>query len=168
MPIVGANFFGMPAAWAWEKKRVRQSHNPRDGDARALARTLEAIERHVRCDQTRENTHLQFIERETAAEASLEVVSLGRRVHDRAKSARDRARERLLGLELARVAARLLAAGCARRKQQILFFVSLIASAIAAPTRARARGKPLTAALPAKDLVAIINAPWFSQVRTRH
>ena len=100
----------------------------------------------VRRDRTRENTHLQFIERETTAEASLEVVSLGRRVHDRAKSARDRARERLLGLELARVAARLLAAGCARRKQKKSFSVSLIVSAIATRSRARARGMPLTAA----------------------
>jgi len=59
----------------------------------------------------RDTSRFQFLERETAAETSLEVVSLGRRVDDRTKRAGNRPRERLLRLELTRVAARLLAAG---------------------------------------------------------
>lgn len=70
------------------------------------------------------NTNLQFFKRETAAEAGLEVVSLRRRVHDRAKRTRDRARERLLRLEFTRVAARLLATGCEGKRKKTFTSVS--------------------------------------------
>ena len=66
MPIVGANFFGMPAACAWRKDDdVRQSHNldrsrclvrrPNGGDARQCL--SDEVER-------------TFLERETAAETT--------------------------------------------------------------------------------------------------
>lgn len=63
-------------------------------------------------------SYLQFLEGETTAEAGLEVVALRRRVNDRAERASHRAREDLLRLGFAGVAARLLTAGCVREKKE--------------------------------------------------
>lgn len=86
------------------------SHTTLD-QSRCLVRRPNGGDGARQCLLRRGQTHLQFLERETAAETSLEVVSLGRRVDDRTKRAGNRPRERLLRLELTRVAARLLAAG---------------------------------------------------------
>lgn len=100
-----------------KKEMMFVSHTTLD-QSRCLVRRSNRGDVARRCVLRRGHTYLQFFERETAAETSLEVVSLGRRMHDRAKRTGDRSRERLLSLELTRVAARLLAASCGEEEDE--------------------------------------------------